>query len=84
MLALAIGVPMGVYTGINRNSWLSRLFMIVCLVGVSLPTFLLGILLILVFSVWLGWLPSFGRGDGGASRRLVDAPASPPGPASAR
>ena len=62
VLAFAIGVPMGVYTGINRNGWLSRLFMIVSLVGVSLPTFLLGILLILTFAVWLGWLPSFGRG----------------------
>jgi peptide/nickel transport system permease protein len=61
-LALCIGVPMGVYTGIHRTSWLSRLFMTVSLVGVSLPTFLVGILLILVFSVWLGWLPSFGRG----------------------
>jgi len=61
-LALCIGLPMGVYTGINRNTWLSRLFMMVSLVGVSLPTFLVGILLILVFSVWLGWLPSFGRG----------------------
>ncbi len=62
ILALAIGVPMGVYTGIHRDSALSRLFMVVSLVGVSLPTFLLGILLILLFSVWLGWLPSFGRG----------------------
>ncbi|MDR3535397.1 MAG: ABC transporter permease [Acetobacteraceae bacterium] len=62
VLAFAIGVPMGVYTGIYRDSWLSRLFMVVSLVGVSLPTFLLGILLILVFSVLLGWLPSFGRG----------------------
>jgi peptide/nickel transport system permease protein len=61
-LALCTGVPMGVYTGIHRRSWLSRLFMTVSLVGVSLPTFLVGILLILVFSVWLGWLPSFGRG----------------------
>jgi peptide/nickel transport system permease protein len=62
LLALLIGVPMGVYTGIHRNTLLSRLFMVVSLVGVSLPTFLLGILLILVFAVWLGWLPSFGRG----------------------
>jgi peptide/nickel transport system permease protein len=61
-LALCIGVPMGVYTGIHRTRWLSRLFMTVSLIGVSLPTFLVGILLILVFSVWLGWLPSFGRG----------------------
>nr|WP_294564835.1 ABC transporter permease [uncultured Rhodopila sp.] len=62
VLALCIGVPMGVYTGIHRNTKLSRLFMVVSLVGVSLPTFLVGILLILLFSVWLGWLPSFGRG----------------------
>jgi peptide/nickel transport system permease protein len=62
VLALVVGVPMGVYTGIRRNTMLSRLLMVISLVGVSLPTFLLGILLILVFSVWLGWLPSFGRG----------------------
>src|ERR1700733_9939243 len=62
VLAFAIGVPMGVYTGIHPNSVMTRVFMIVSLIGVSLPTFLLGILLILVFSVALGWLPSFGRG----------------------
>jgi len=62
ILALAVGVPMGVYTGLNRDTWLSRLMLTVSLVGVSLPTFLIGILLILVFSVLLGWLPSFGRG----------------------
>ena len=62
LFALLVGVPMGVYTGIYRNRPLSRLFMIISLVGVSLPTFLIGILLILVFSVQLGWLPSFGRG----------------------
>jgi peptide/nickel transport system permease protein len=62
-IALLVGVPMGVYTGLYRNSWLSRFFLTFSLVGVSLPTFLIGILLILVFAVWLGWLPSFGRGD---------------------
>ena len=62
VLAFVIGVPMGVYTGIHRSNLLSRTFMIVSLVGVSLPTFLLGILLILLFAVVLGWLPSFGRG----------------------
>ncbi|TCZ55436.1 ABC transporter permease [Roseicella aquatilis] len=62
-LAMLIGVPMGVYTGLYRNSWLSRAFLTFSLVGVSLPTFLIGILLILIFSVWLGWLPSFGRGE---------------------
>ena len=62
-LALAVGVPMGVYTGIYRTAFSSRLFLVFSLVGVSLPTFLIGILLILFFSVLLGWLPSFGRGD---------------------
>jgi peptide/nickel transport system permease protein len=62
VLAFAIGVPLGVYTGIHARSFLSRLCMVVSLVGVSLPTFLTGILLILVFAVGLGWLPSFGRG----------------------
>jgi peptide/nickel transport system permease protein len=63
VVALAVGVPMGVYTGLYRRSWLSRAFLTFSLIGVSLPTFLIGILLILVFSVTLGWLPSFGRGD---------------------
>jgi peptide/nickel transport system permease protein len=62
VLALVIGVPMGVYTGLNRESWLSRVFLTVSLIGISLPTFLIGILLILIFGVWLGWLPTFGRG----------------------
>ena len=62
LLSLLIGIPAGVYTGIYRNAAFSRLFMVASLVGVSLPTFLIGILLILVFSVILGWLPSYGRG----------------------
>jgi peptide/nickel transport system permease protein len=60
-MALALGVPMGVYTGLNRNSWLSRLFLTISLIGISLPTFVIGILLILIFGVWLQWLPTFGR-----------------------
>jgi peptide/nickel transport system permease protein len=63
VFAIAVGIPMGVYTGIQRNSWLSRLFLTVSLIGISLPTFLIGILLIYVFAVTLGWLPSFGRGE---------------------
>ena len=63
LLALIAGIPMGVYTALRRNSWLSQLLLAVSLAGVSLPTFLIGILLILVFSVQLGWLPSFGRGE---------------------
>jgi peptide/nickel transport system permease protein len=63
ILALVIGMPMGVYTGLYPHSWLSRLFLSISLAGISLPTFLLGILLIFIFSVHLGMLPSFGRGD---------------------
>lgn len=62
-LALLIGLPLGVYTALRRNSWLSQGILALSLLGVSLPTFLIGILLILIFSVMLGWLPSYGRGD---------------------
>ncbi len=61
--AILLGIPMGVYTGIHRDSWLSKVFLAVSLVGISLPTFLIGILLIYVFAVNLGVLPSFGRGE---------------------
>ena len=62
VLAVLVAIPAGVYAGIWRKSWLSRTLMVGSLMGVSLPTFLIGVLLILVFSVELGWLPSFGRG----------------------
>jgi len=63
VLSLLVGIPMGVYTGLNRDGFLARIFLTVSLVGISLPTFLIGILLIFFFSVQLNWLPSFGRGD---------------------
>ncbi len=63
ILALVIGIPMGVYTAIRRNGVLSHSFMTISLIGISLPTFLIGILLILFFGVILRWLPTFGRGD---------------------
>jgi peptide/nickel transport system permease protein len=63
VLALALGIPMGVFAALKRGSWLSHLFMTFSLLGVSLPTFLIGIVLILIFAVGLGWFPSFGRGD---------------------
>ncbi len=63
LLALIVGVPMGVYTGLHREGFISRSFMTISLIGVSLPTFLIGILLILVFGVILQWLPTFGRGE---------------------
>jgi peptide/nickel transport system permease protein len=63
LLALILGIPMGVYAALQRGSFLSQLLMTVSLLGVSLPVFLIGILLILVFAVTLKWLPSFGRGE---------------------
>lgn len=63
LFSLLVGIPMGVYTALRRDSWLAKLFQTVSLVGISLPTFLIGILLIYLFSVTLGWLPSFGRGE---------------------
>ena len=63
LLALLVGIPMGVYAALKRGTFVSQVFMTVSLLGVSLPTFLIGILLILVFAVNLGWFPSFGRGD---------------------
>ena len=63
LLALLLGIPAGVYTALRRNSWFAQFLLTVSLAGISLPTFLIGILLILVFAVMLGWLPSFGRGE---------------------
>jgi peptide/nickel transport system permease protein len=62
-LAFVLGVTLGVYTALRRRGWLSNAIMAVSLIGVSLPTFLIGILLIWVFAVELQWLPSFGRGE---------------------
>ncbi len=63
VIALLVGVPLGVYAALRRGSFGSQVVMTVSLLGVSLPTFLIGILLILIFAVLLGWLPSFGRGE---------------------
>jgi peptide/nickel transport system permease protein len=63
LFSLLVGIPMGVYTALRRDSLLAKLFQTISLVGISLPTFLIGILLIYLFSVTLGWLPSFGRGE---------------------
>jgi len=63
LMALFIGVPMGVYTGLHRNGLLAKIFMSMSLIGISLPTFLIGIMLILLFGVMLRWLPTFGRGE---------------------
>ena len=63
MIGLCIGIPMGVYTALKRNSIIAKSLLTGSLIGVSLPNFLIGIFLILIFAVWLGVLPSFGRGE---------------------
>ena len=63
LIALGVGIPMGVYAALRRGTFSSQALMTLSLLGVSLPTFLIGILLILVFAVTFKVLPSFGRGE---------------------
>jgi peptide/nickel transport system permease protein len=63
LLAITVGIALGVFTAIRRNGWAANIIMSTSLIGVSLPTFLIGILLIYVFGVQLRWLPTFGRGE---------------------
>jgi peptide/nickel transport system permease protein len=62
-LSLGVGIPLGVYAAARRGDRIVGALMTLSVLGVSLPTFLTGIVLILVFSIGLGWLPSFGRGE---------------------
>ncbi|MGE4063824.1 MAG: ABC transporter permease [Rhodospirillaceae bacterium] len=77
VLAIVVGIALGIYTAIRRESWVSRAVLVLSLLGSSLPTFVIGIGLIYLFSVTLGWLPSFGRGEvtnvGGWSTGLLTA-----------
>ena len=63
VFAIVLGIALGVFTAIRRDGFAANFIMSASLIGVSLPTFLIGILLIYIFSVELGWLPSFGRGE---------------------
>jgi peptide/nickel transport system permease protein len=63
VLAIGFGVLGGLFTGLKRDHWLSKVILTTSLMGVSLPTFVIGILLIYIFAVSLNWLPSFGRGE---------------------
>lgn len=63
ILALGVGIPMGVYAGLHPRSLLTRSLQVISLIGISVPSFVTGIMLILLFSISLNWLPSFGRGE---------------------
>lgn len=63
LVALAVGIPLGIYTALHRKGWAANIVMTLSLIGVSLPTFLIGVGLIFLFAVKLRWLPSFGRGE---------------------
>ena len=62
LIAMALGIPLGLVAGLKPDSWIGRTIMAGSVVGFSLPTFWVGLMLIMVFSVWLGWLPPTGRG----------------------
>ncbi len=63
IISLLVGIPAGIYTALHRGGFLANSILISTLIGVSIPTFVIGIFLIFVFGVQLGWLPTFGRGD---------------------
>jgi peptide/nickel transport system permease protein len=63
IFAVVMGIVLGIYTALRRRSWLANFIMTASLIGVSLPTFLIGVLLIYIFAVELGVLPAFGRGE---------------------
>jgi len=63
VIAVALGIPLGLVAGMKPDSWYSKTIMAGSILGFSLPTFWVGLVLIMVFSVMLGWLPSTGRGQ---------------------
>ena len=63
LMAIVIGIPLGLYAGLKPEAWTSKTVMAGSILGFSLPTFWVGIMLIMVFAVMLGWLPSTGRGE---------------------
>ena len=65
LIIIGLSVPLGVYSAINPSSWFSKLVMGLSTIGISIPVFLTAIGLIYLFSIELGWMPSYGRGDSG-------------------
>ncbi|HHS97653.1 MAG TPA: ABC transporter permease [Chloroflexi bacterium] len=62
-LALLIGIPLGIISALKQNTWIDYIAMFISMLGVSIPNFILGIGLILIFALWLGWLPTYGWGE---------------------
>ncbi len=60
LFALLIAVPMGIFSALRPNTWVDTAGTVIAVSGVAMPQFFLGMVLILVFSIWLGWLPSSG------------------------
>ena len=63
VIAITIGLPLGIYAGLYPNGWITRIIMSGSILGISIPTFWLGLMMIITFSVLLGWLPVSGRGE---------------------
>ena len=63
VIAITIGLPLGIYAGLYPSGWITRIIMSSSILGISIPTFWLGLMMIIIFSVFLGWLPVSGRGE---------------------
>lgn len=63
IIVIGLSIPLGIYAAIHPRNWLTKIIMGISTVGISIPVFLTAILLLFVFSQWLGWLPSYGRGE---------------------
>ena len=63
IVKIGIGVPAGIFAALYRNSWIDRLVMALAVAGFTVPSFVLGLILVLIFAVSLGWLPSGGQGS---------------------
>jgi len=66
LIAILLGIPLGMYAGYRPDSFAGRSIMAGSILGFSLPTFWVGLMMIMIFAVWLGWLPSTGRGELGS------------------
>jgi peptide/nickel transport system permease protein len=62
LLSAVIGIPLGMWAGLKPDAWSSRIIMTISTIGFSVPTFWIGLIFIMVFALWLGWLPVIGRG----------------------